>query len=297
MTTYMALCLILIMAMSLALWPQKGHTAGFDCAKASTAVEKMICADAELSKLDDEMNEAFQNHISNNEKYRDKERTEQQNWLHGRNECLDTSCLIQAYQNRLKVLKNTSERKEARLRLSEESPGPIIYYTDLRRSDVQWEDMEARFWRLGARPQGFFQLAGSNNDQLCMEALEAFNEPGKYVGDDIDRWLTENSKKVQFHLLADPKRLWTRELPPEYAVADIDGDGRQEYIYKKVSCLMAQAERMMGLYVVMLNKTGGFLTMRFMRKKRRLNRRRKPVLKREKVIHYFLMRMNFAKII
>ena len=31
------------------------EAASFDCAKARTAVEKMICADAELSKLDDEM--------------------------------------------------------------------------------------------------------------------------------------------------------------------------------------------------------------------------------------------------
>jgi uncharacterized protein len=33
--------------------------ASFDCKKASTIIEKLTCADADLSKLDDEMNSAY----------------------------------------------------------------------------------------------------------------------------------------------------------------------------------------------------------------------------------------------
>jgi uncharacterized protein len=35
------------------LFASWAHAAGFDCTKASTLVEKAICSDSELSKLDD----------------------------------------------------------------------------------------------------------------------------------------------------------------------------------------------------------------------------------------------------
>jgi uncharacterized protein len=36
------------------------HAASFDCGKAASEVEKLICGDDELSKLDDSLSEAYQ---------------------------------------------------------------------------------------------------------------------------------------------------------------------------------------------------------------------------------------------
>ena len=42
----------LIFAASILLFASWTHAAGFDCNKASTLVEKAICSDSELSKID-----------------------------------------------------------------------------------------------------------------------------------------------------------------------------------------------------------------------------------------------------
>lgn len=39
---------------------RQAQAAGFDCRKAKTAVEKLICADPKLSRLDDEMARLYQ---------------------------------------------------------------------------------------------------------------------------------------------------------------------------------------------------------------------------------------------
>jgi len=149
-----------------------------------------------------------------------------------RNQCLATECLQQAYRDRLAALQNISVRHQPRIRLPKETTEPIIYYGDLRKN-IKVGEMQKFPWRQRSRPKGFFQLAGSKNNQLCAEVLAVFNEPGSYVGNDLDRWLTDNSKKVQFHALSDPEK-YNNSLyqPLEYASVDIDGDGKQEYVYR-----------------------------------------------------------------
>lgn len=76
------------------------QAASFDCAKAQSKVEKMICADAELSKLDEDMAHAWARY---REKYFYEEhvRGTQKNWIAQRNRCTSTQCLLQAYQERI----------------------------------------------------------------------------------------------------------------------------------------------------------------------------------------------------
>lgn len=84
------------------------HSAGFDCAKASSAVEKMICADAQLSELDESLKSAYQQALSNTSSASDLKKS-QQTWLKSvRNRCVETICLTQAYHARLTEL-NTVE--------------------------------------------------------------------------------------------------------------------------------------------------------------------------------------------
>jgi len=81
--------------------------ASFDCAKASTKVEKMICKDAELSKLDDELGKDYSEART---KASDPEtlKKQQRAWLKMRNSCADTQCLKGKYSERIKVLQQVS---------------------------------------------------------------------------------------------------------------------------------------------------------------------------------------------
>ena len=94
------------------------QAASFDCAKASTRVEKLICGDAQLSELDEKLIKAFgddyrtsvsrlddklakmyQDDLNKaNEEQKQQLITEQKHWLkHTRNVCQDITCLKLAY--------------------------------------------------------------------------------------------------------------------------------------------------------------------------------------------------------
>lgn len=82
---------------------QPAHAASFDCAKAATKVEKLICADAELSKLDDELNTAYKKALQG-EKQADTLKQAQKRWVKERNGCADAACVKRAYEARLAKL-------------------------------------------------------------------------------------------------------------------------------------------------------------------------------------------------
>lgn len=69
----------------------------FDCAKATTKVEKMICADAELSKLDADLDRVYGEALR---KASDPPtlKKQQRGWLKERNRCERTTCLADQYR-------------------------------------------------------------------------------------------------------------------------------------------------------------------------------------------------------
>ncbi len=70
----------------------------FDCGRAMTAVEKMICADADLSKLDTDMAQAFKAA----RRTLDVAAIGQVAWLKDvRNRCATAGCLRDAYRKRI----------------------------------------------------------------------------------------------------------------------------------------------------------------------------------------------------
>jgi hypothetical protein len=85
----------------------KAQGAGFDCSKATTRIEKMICADAELSKIDEELSSAYNEALK---KAADPAalKREQQVWLKERNACTDAACVKQAYEARLQGLSSSA---------------------------------------------------------------------------------------------------------------------------------------------------------------------------------------------
>lgn len=77
--------------------------ASFDCSKAKSDVEKMICQDDELSKLDEKLNEVYARFYLLTPEIK----TDQRAWMKKRNACQDDFCIKEAYITRFEEL-NTS---------------------------------------------------------------------------------------------------------------------------------------------------------------------------------------------
>ena len=86
------------------------QAAGFDCAKAGTKVEKLICGDAGLSKLDEELNAAYKTALQGG-KQADTIKQAQKQWMKVRNGCADAACVKRAYEERLPLLKTFNVEK------------------------------------------------------------------------------------------------------------------------------------------------------------------------------------------
>jgi uncharacterized protein len=109
------LCNVAVFASFIAFFAHltRAQAAGFDCTKASTTIEKLICADAYLSKLDSELSEVYYeaqpSYIAINGETGariDPLGKDQQRWLRNvRNSCKDSSCLQKVYEARIIEIK------------------------------------------------------------------------------------------------------------------------------------------------------------------------------------------------
>jgi uncharacterized protein len=80
--------------------------ASFDCGKAASPTEKLICSDAETSALDDKLQQAYKTALAATDAPGKKALAkEQRNWIkYTRGICQDISCLRQGYTNRIAML-------------------------------------------------------------------------------------------------------------------------------------------------------------------------------------------------
>ncbi len=85
------------------------HSAGFNCNKATTWIAKSICKDSELSKLDEQMTDIYQQKLANDTTDSTNYiKAEQRQWLkYHRNTCKTLACLKREYQEYIKLASNT----------------------------------------------------------------------------------------------------------------------------------------------------------------------------------------------
>ncbi|MBN2824299.1 MAG: DUF1311 domain-containing protein, partial [Campylobacterales bacterium] len=84
----------------------------FDCQKASTDVEKLICSDSELSAMDETMARAYKSALQNDG---DRVKMQQLRWLkYTRNDCSTLMCLKDAYKLQIDRLEGYSTRQRSR---------------------------------------------------------------------------------------------------------------------------------------------------------------------------------------
>lgn len=99
---WLALCAMVALTVAL-----PAQAASFDCAKAQSKVEKIICGNTELSRLDDELAEAYEDALEGNFNAIDL-RNAQKQWIKERNRCEDDACVSTLYRQRTIALRNAA---------------------------------------------------------------------------------------------------------------------------------------------------------------------------------------------
>jgi len=100
----------------LTLLPLLAWSASFDCQKARSAPEKMVCANQELSRLDEQLDQTYRGALNTVASQVKADKTpagapsklvkEQKHWItYQRNICTDAACLREVYQARIELLK------------------------------------------------------------------------------------------------------------------------------------------------------------------------------------------------
>ncbi len=85
--------------------------ASFDCTKAATKPEKLICSDPILSTIDEQIDELYRQ-VQAGASDKEGLRKEQQNWIKTqRDSCRDASCMVKACQKRAAALENTIHQR------------------------------------------------------------------------------------------------------------------------------------------------------------------------------------------
>lgn len=79
------------------------HAASFDCSRARSLPERMICGDMMVFEMDDRLAAAYASALQIAPSP-DRLRSEQRQWMAERNRCSDAECLTEAYRRRTAAL-------------------------------------------------------------------------------------------------------------------------------------------------------------------------------------------------
>ena len=77
----------------------------FDCSRASTKTEMLICGSRELASLDVQLSRSYNMALADGAPMSPSElKSDQRSWIRGNNQCSNESCLAQRYRDRIKFL-------------------------------------------------------------------------------------------------------------------------------------------------------------------------------------------------
>jgi uncharacterized protein len=159
--------------------------ASFDCSKAKTNIEKMICSDKELSVMDENLSKTFKEAIKTT-KDKNQLKNKQFAWLKERNECNDLNCLYDSYNFQLKYLENkaqyqfaTDQKKITRPTLMSEALYADTYYSEAPSDSLVWSKA-----LLGLKITGFSPQMDSNRECNYKSGLVTLREIQSQLGKD-----------------------------------------------------------------------------------------------------------------
>jgi ankyrin repeat protein/uncharacterized protein len=160
------------------------HAASFDCTRARSSIEELICQDPELEALDNSLDTAYRLYTSDS-KAANLSRAEQRRWLNQRYRCRDRDCVKAKYESRLQEIKRVLDCDSIddacliKLGLMPESYCPdrseltadqVAFYDTLSNGDVEAAK------RLITRQRGV-NFIGPNGWQPLQEAVIRQNAP------------------------------------------------------------------------------------------------------------------------
>lgn len=108
------LILLCCIAMVELIVSHSAHGASFDCSLAKSNIEKLICANPELSNEDEELSKTFYD-MKRKAQRPDLLTKDQLEWLKHRNACKDKPCLLGEYKSRNKFVSNWLEHEKQSL--------------------------------------------------------------------------------------------------------------------------------------------------------------------------------------
>ena len=175
---------------TLALMPllASAATPSFDCAKASGAAELLVCQDAGLAALDNELAALYPKAMSQLSAEQQKtEKAMQRGWIKGRNECWKESdsrqCVEESYQLRITEL----QIKGGQLMV----PSPVDYQCD---GGIR---LSTYFYNEAKRPAAVINLSeGAQQSQVL--AFEAPSASGaRYEGQNLTLLTKGNEARLE----------------------------------------------------------------------------------------------------
>lgn len=200
------------------------QAASFDCEKAQTKLEKLICADAELSKLDEELNTAYKNALQD-EKQAGSIRQAQKQWIKRRNGCSDSVCVKHAYEERLLSF-------SAEISISKTSSVEANNSVHVKDADTDGVN----------KSQAHYDLMMSEDNSVCKPILAQYN---RNISLDLPKlrpphpypWPAPPALAVNWKV-----KPWNKSIPENersllermysYIEADVNGDGETETVVR-----------------------------------------------------------------
>ena len=170
----------MVLAVAGLLLSLPAHAASFDCAKATTKVERLICADAELSKLDEELNAAYKTALQD-EKQANTIKQAQKQWLKERNNCADAVCVKGVYEERLLGLSLPASAHTPPSDIPQQFLHRWTGYSKVIYSiygNLNVSNHELMFENIGKHS---FSVISTFEDSVVLKMAETFQDCGKYV--------------------------------------------------------------------------------------------------------------------
>ncbi|WP_428634637.1 lysozyme inhibitor LprI family protein [Sedimenticola sp.] len=233
--SFSAVATIRLAVLLLLLLPGTACSASFDCSKASTKVEKMICADPELSKLDEKLGKTYSAALNKTPDLLALKQ-QQRDWLNDRNGCVDAACLQAQYQQRIgeldRVVALIPTTKGQESHYFEKEADKLLVMRDV----VRQQQQQLSFSRSDIKEPGF--CAEFLNDFAVGKNIKAI-EPDLRTNDAEDPRLNkwhhcnkdpeEGTKLDSFYTIRDlggpPYRYYQIELDRN------PGNGKEDLIY------------------------------------------------------------------
>ncbi len=127
------------------------EAASFDCAKAATTVEKLVCTHDTLSGLDDDLAATYRQAAALSKPGDSEPKASQRAWLKQRNVCADAECVAAAYHARIAELEDA---------IGQDLNAETVAGTYTRRDDDYSADAEPADISVRALPDGHVAIEG-----------------------------------------------------------------------------------------------------------------------------------------